>query len=472
MRNKPLATIMVISPVSLALASVLFGSLSLALLSSLFAAVLVYARLKFVAEVEGTRLVVERRILEAMPFARQPVPVTVEVLNAGSSPIRGSIEEMMPEGCELAAGTSTFEGELPQKSFATISYSLTPQKRGTYLFEGLRLRREDSFGLFEHEQHVERRSLLSVHTDKKSLETARKLAGKEHLEYSGVSRTLALVMRELEFDSIRDYVSGDRARDIHWKLFSKLRKLMTKVYRKEGAIQTMILVDCSRSMRASNDGVSKLDHSIDLSLQLSSLLLSGFHSVGMALIDEVSVIGEVPPGLGRGQFQKIVQFLRHAPAAREGSPPSPVSETSEAMHRHRAQRQFLSALEALGGASKGIPRAVGLDALVRSTTAHSKGQKQLFIVISDLVSSRDAVVTGSRVCQRTGNRMLVLHTYSDWYLPAREPMDVPQAEELCENFFSQLRVEAQLRQAGSAYLRIGPADAAAGVVRTVRRGKA
>jgi len=470
--SRPLATVVIISAISLALGSILFEKLSFALLSATLVATLLYARLQFLSDIRSTRVSIERKVLESLPFAKQPVPMSVEVLNTGYSSIRGRFEDVLPDGCDLSGGSNVFQGELQPKHAVTFSYSATPRKRGTYSFPGLRISREDAFGMYGDSEMVDRRFTLSVHTHKKSLEAARKLAGREHLEESGISRSLAMVMRDLEFDSIRDYASGDRARDIHWKSYSKMHTLMTKVYRKEGAIQTMILIDCSRSMRVSHNSFSKLDHAVDLSLQLSRILLSGYHSAGVALIDEVSVIGEIPPSLSRAQFQGIVQMLRMVPSCKELGPMTLNPVTHERVPQSPEQEQFLAALKALGGASRGRYHSAGLDDLVRTSTTRSKGQKQLFIVLSDLVSSRDAVVTGAKTCQRTGNRMLVLHTYDDWYWGKNGPLDMSEAERLCDNFHAQIALEAQLRQTGASYLRIGPADVAGGITRAVRRGRA
>ncbi|HIH00550.1 TPA: DUF58 domain-containing protein, partial [Thermoplasmata archaeon] len=126
---------------------------------------------------------------------------------------------------------------------------------------------------------------------------------------------IAMIMYDLEFDNIREYIPGDRSRDIHWKLLSKLEDLYTKVYTREGVVQTMIFVDCSRSMRMVGSGLSKMDHSIDLSMQVSKVLLSSFHATGVCLLDELSVISQVPPAVGRRQFDRIVESLRKVPAA-------------------------------------------------------------------------------------------------------------------------------------------------------------
>jgi uncharacterized protein (DUF58 family) len=210
-----------------AVAGILFESIPFVLLCLISSAVLVYARAKFAEEVGLTDLRVSRVIADAMAFSGQPVAMDVKVLNAGPTAVRCMIEDVLPEGCEIYSGSNVFDGTVSPRSQLTLSYTIVPRRRKTYVFEGLRVRAEDEYGLFVHESAVEDGTEFSVHTTKESLERARKLASREHLEYSGLSRHLAMVMYDLEFDSIREYLPGDRSRDIHWKLMSKLGEMYT-----------------------------------------------------------------------------------------------------------------------------------------------------------------------------------------------------------------------------------------------------
>jgi hypothetical protein len=320
---------------------------------------------------------------------------------------------------------------------------------------------------------------VSAHTRKASFDTARRIAGKEHFEYAGVSRVPAAILREQEFEGIREYIPGDRARDILWKAYPKLGKLMTKTYIKEGSLHTMIFVDCGRSMRLTKDhGMAKVDHAVDLSMQLSNVLLSSLHPTGVAVFDEVSIIEQTRPSLGRHQFETIVRVLKKAPTSFKGTdaPESTaeVTEPAEPLGKpgktndNGDSSEFLSVVAKMGGAGKGI----GLEGAMKKIVSHSKGQEQLFIVVSDLISSRDAVMLGAKLCKRSGNRMLVLHTCDDWYKGADEPVDVAEAERLYSNMTRWTKMEAMLRGAGASYLRIGPADTTSRIVRSIRRGVA
>lgn len=482
LRSTSLGTAILSFAIVFAFAGILFSNLSWAVLSVTFASAYVYAYLRFVTELQRTNLHIERSALENISFAQEPTSVTVEILNKDPITVRGTFEDILPENCELSAGMNKSVRDLPPKSILKLSYSLVPNKRGPLVIPGMKIARNDSLGLFDEEQIIEHPTVINVHTEKGSFDAARRMAGKEHLEFSGMGRNPAVVLRELEFDGIREYVPGDRARDILWKVFPKLNKLMTKTYRKEGSLKTMVFVDCSRSMRLKRSKVAKVDHAVDLSMQLSNVLISSFYPAGVAIFDEIKVLKKAPPALGRHQFERIVQVLREAPSSMEESEGGTVrTEETESnktpepkqtsLKASAEGKEFLSALDRI--ATKGTRPAlgIGLEGGIKEIIANNRGREQLYIIISDLVSSRDAVIAGAKLCKSTGNKMLVIQTYDDWYRNAEAVLDMPEAERLYGDLSDSLRIEATFRGLGVSYIRIGPADTASRIVRAIRRGK-
>ncbi len=481
MRSTTMGTSLLSLSIVFAFVSVLFNNISFAVLSVAFVASYIYAYLKFIHELERTNLQIDRKILDDIAFADQAISVSVEVLNKDPMAVRGTFEDVIPGDCILADGTNMASMTLPPRSILRLSYSIIPQKREAHRIVGMKIDRTDAYGLLTEEQMIEQGSDLNVHTQKGALDAARKMAGREHLEFAGVGRNPAIVLREFEFDGIREYVPGDRARDIHWKLLPKLGKLMTKTYKKEGAVHTTVFVDCGRSMRLKAARIAKIDHALDLSMQLSNVLLSSFHPVGVATFDEMKVIGKASPSLGKHQFDRIVKLLRDVPGTIDGSGPltsakddGALPERARRMGLRQAESKtgILSALDKLssGGSKKKL--GVGLEGGIKSILARSRGQEQLFIVITDLISSRNAVIAGANICQNAGHKMLVIHTYDDWYREPSAELDMPVLEQLYDNLSSSVKTEAALRGLGSSYIRIGPADTAPRIVRAIRRGRA
>lgn len=482
LRSTSLGTAILSFAIVFAFTGILFSNLSWTVLSVTFASAYVYAYLRFVSELRRTDLHIERKVLEDVSFAQEPTSISVEILNKDPITVRGTFEDILPENCELSAGSNKSIRALPPKSILRLSYSVIPSKRGPLIIPGMKIARNDSLGLFDEVQIIEHPTIMNVHTEKGSFDTARKMAGREHLEFSGMGRNPAVVLREFEFDGIREYVPGDRARDIMWKLFPKLNKLMTKTYRKEGSLQTIVFVDCSRSMRLKRSKVAKIDHAVDLSMQISNVLLSSFYPAGVALFDETNVLKKASPALGRHQFEIIVKVLREAPSSMEESrggifrteetEPNKTPEPKRTSLKATAEgKEFLSVLDRISTKGTRPALGIGLEGGIKEIIASNRGREQLYIIISDLVSTRDAVIAGARICKSTGNKMLVIHTYDDWYRDAEGMPDMPEVERLYGDLSDTLRIEATFRGLGVSYIRIGPADTATRIVRAIRRGR-
>jgi uncharacterized protein (DUF58 family) len=470
---------MLIFCVSAAVTGVLFLNLSWVVVTISTVGIFLYTRSKFIAEIESTNLQVERTILDQMVFAQEPVSVKVEVVNKDVNPVHGTIEDVLPEGAELVSGSNRMSAILRPRTLETFSYSVKFARRGEHKVGSLKIERADPLGLFSEEQMVGKTTPVNAHTKKDSFDAARRIGLREHFEFAGISRMPAVVLREQEFDSIREYVPGDKARDILWKAYPKYGRLLTKTYIKEGSLQTLILMDCGRSMRISGHGASKIDHAVDLTMQLSNVLIGNYHPTGIAIFDEVTVIDKADPSLGKHQFENIVKILRKTPETirpipgKEEAPESVAAVTtspplSRAISREGAD-DFLTAVASI---KRQRSKVVSVDGVIKNTVAKGKGQERLFIVISDLVSCRDGVIAGARICQRTGNRMLVIHTYDGWYQYGEPLGSVEDAEGMYQKMVDSRRLEAALRALDASYIRIGPADTASRIVRSIRRGMA
>ena len=476
MQTSPFGTGLIIVCVAFALAGFLTMGLTWIVLCAALVTVFVYARARFVWEISRSNVKVTQRLLDEMAFADEPVSVSVEVVNGDPAPLHAVLEAVLPEGSTLGAGRNRVTATVPANSISSFTYSFVSQKRGIHHIGTVRVERTDPLGIFTHTELVGESRPMSVHTRRDAFDTARKTAGREHFEYAGMSKTPAVVLREFEFDGLREHIPGDKSRDIHWKSLAKTGQLMTKTYKKEGTLKTMIYVDCSRSMRIADGGMAKVDHAVDLTLQLSNVLLSSFHPAGVALYDELTVSGELEPALGRHQFERIVKTLRSMPDAvvtGQISAPAEAQAVAAPVATPRTNGSdegdaFLKAIKAMKGSKK--KGTMALEDAVQHVISHSRGQELLFIIVSDLMSSRDAVVSCAKICKRSGNRLLVIQTYTDWYASPQTDLDVAEGERLYGRIGEGVKSEALLRGAGAAFIRIGPADTTARIVRSIRRG--
>jgi uncharacterized protein (DUF58 family) len=481
LESSPLGKTLLIFCAVFVLAAYLFMNLSWIIVCSGLLVVFVYSRRRFVSEVDDSKVKVDRKALDELTFAKEPIVVKVEITNLNPTPLEARFEDRIPDDCAVVSGSNIASAKIPSRSIWSFAYSIVPGRRGSHVIGGLRIEQSDAFGLHVHTREDRSRTTLVVHTPRESLSTAKDIARREHFEYGGVTRMPTLILREFEQVGIRDYVPGDRARDIHWKAFSKLGKLMTKTYKKEGTLETMVIVDCSRSMRLATNKVAKIDHATDLGIQLSRVLLSNFHSTGVAAFDETSLIAKVDASLSKHQFEKIVKALKNIPSSIrtiEGPKPSVVVRndaspiTNSGVVGGDGGEAFLDAMKSIASRRMTGVREIGFEGVIGEIISKRRGGSKLFVVISDLISSRESVVSAAKLCRGTGNRMLVIQTYDDWYSKSSPAMDASEAERLYDNMTVAVKMEAALRRSGASFLRIGPADTTARIVRSIRRGVA
>ena len=483
LETSPLGKTLLVFCAMLVLAAYLFMSLSWMIVSAGLLIVYIYSRNRFLSEIQDSRIKVEHKVLDEVVFSKEPVAVKVEVTNLNATRLEARFEDRIPEDCIIASGSNIAKVTVPPLSVWSYTYSVIPEKRGRHVLGGLTVDQVDAFGLFVHRREIDSNVVIGVHTRRESFSAAREIARREHFEYAGMTRTPTIVVREFEPASIRDYAPGDKARDIHWKAYSRLGKLMTKTYKKEGTLDTTVFVDCGRSMRLTTGGVAKVDHAIDLGIQLSRVLLSSFYRTGAVVFDETSIVSNVDSSLAKHQFEKIIRVLRETPNsistdARATRPNGEADNGASAAPQVDAVpgvdsgSTFLEALKTMSRGRPGMMTSLGLeDAIAGMITRNRRGQ-MLFIVISDLISSRKAVVTAAKMCRSTGNRLLVIQTYDDWYTRSPAPIDAAEVERLYGNMGAAVKMEAALRRSGASFLRIGPADTTARIVRNIRRGVA
>ena len=477
MRASPLGKVLLSFSACFALAAILFNSVSWMFVTIVLVSLFVYGRLRLVTQIEELDVDVKREVLEGMIYAKEKATIKVEILNKGFVAIKGELEDLLPPELTMAGEENPLEVEIAPRTIFRFTYSVISEKRGEFIIRGIRLRLTDDLGLNQDTIDIDCKSVVNAHTERESLETARRLAQREHLRFLRPMRNPVIALKELEFDGIREYMPGDKARDILWRALPKLGELLTKIYRKEGTLRAFIMLDCSRSMRLSANGTSMIDHGIDLALQISRVLLSSLQPTGVMLFDEVSIIDEALPETGRHQFERIISVLKKAPATIDMSA-GPTEEARQAMPKapkgtpEKEEEQSKGFIEALGElARRGATphRGIGLENRIKQQVAKNTGSKLLFIIISDLISSRGSALSTARICQKTGNVMIMIHTYADWYSGISAELDKEEAEGLYENLRGSIAIEATLERMGAHYLRVGPADTTARIVKTIRR---
>ncbi len=122
----------------------------------------------------------------------------------------------------------------------------------------------------------------------------------------------------LEFDEVRDYVSGDDVRNIDWNVTSRMNAPYSKKYREERELNFYFLVDVSSSI---NYGIGK-NNKKDMVVAISSLLAFAASQnndrVGAVLFSD-KIEKWVPATKGRNHILRLVNDLLNVETNGNGS---------------------------------------------------------------------------------------------------------------------------------------------------------
>src|SRR5690606_2772203 len=103
----------------------------------------------------------------------------------------------------------------------------------------------------------------------------------------GGNRKIRKLGQSLEFEQIREYVTGDDIRNINWKATArKGGHLMLNSYTDERSQQVYCFIDKSRVMKMPFEGMSLLDYAINATVLLSHVALLKQDRAGLVSFGE------------------------------------------------------------------------------------------------------------------------------------------------------------------------------------------
>jgi len=190
----------------------------------------------------------------------------------------------------------------------TIEYPFTPLARGTLLWPGVTLRLITRSGLFSFQTvHPYSEQVLSLvfpnpycNPDRKSRSVQKLSSGNTIFSMAGGEGR--------EFDSLRQYSTGDDPRRIDWKRSARRGSVLVKLYRPETHQRINILIDCSRRMANSIENRLQLDYAADSAAYLARLASENDDEVGLFAFHH-HVVSQVACRRGRQQQSLIMEQL-------------------------------------------------------------------------------------------------------------------------------------------------------------------
>ena len=230
-------------------------------------------------------------------------------------------------------------GELAGSGSLVLTRLYRSDLRGTFALGDLRLRLRSPWGLIERVTRLAGEQRIAVEPALANLRQTLRLAASERWQDLGVR----LVRRrggETEFESLREYVSGDDVRRVDWKAFARRAKPMVRQYQVERGQELFLLIDRGRRMRIATAtgkrrGWTKLDWALDAALELAAVALAKGDRVGAAAFDR-GLLSFVTPAKSSTQLRRLSNALFDVQPSDHDSDLGRALRELAARHRRRA----------------------------------------------------------------------------------------------------------------------------------------
>ncbi|MGM5630558.1 DUF58 domain-containing protein [Apibacter raozihei] len=186
-------------------------------------------------------------------------------------------------------------------------YHIQPFERGVYQFGKLNVYAESPLGLIRRRYIFSEGKNIAVYPSFLQLKKYDLRAFSNQLREYGLKK-IRRIGNTIEFEQIRNYISGDDIRNINWKATAKHHHLMVNQYQDERAQPVYSIIDKGRIMKMPFDGLSLLDYAINSSLVISNIALQKNDKAGIFTFSR-KVENRVVAERRKFQMQLILETL-------------------------------------------------------------------------------------------------------------------------------------------------------------------
>jgi len=249
--------------------------------------------------------------------------VDVTVSNSSNTSVETTVIDTVPS--QLKDQPPVLSIQAQAGSEGTASYRIRPAQRGDARLGDAYLRYQSVLRIAERWTRANLEQTVRIYPN---LDEA-----KRHSIYLLRSRQIALEKRRVrvrgigrEFESLREYQTGDDYRDICWTATARRCKLVSRVYQIERSQTVWIVIDSGRLMRARVGSYSKLDLAVNSALSLAQVALYSGDRVGLVAYGR-GIRHQLAAAKGSAHLRQLIEQLA---LVRE--------ESSEADHLQMAGR--------------------------------------------------------------------------------------------------------------------------------------
>ena len=210
-------------------------------------------------------------------------PVKLVVESRYGFPIFIKIIDELPVQFQMR--DQSFEAWLSSYKPITFNYTLRPVKRGAYEFGVINVFVRSKLGLVQRRFQEGLSQEVAVYPSYVQMRKYELLAISNQLKEFGVKK-IRRIGNNMEFEQIKNYVSGDDYRKVNWKATARKGQLMVNQYQEEKSQHVYSVIDKGRMMQQPFEGLSLLDYAINASLAISNIALKKGDKAGVITFQE------------------------------------------------------------------------------------------------------------------------------------------------------------------------------------------
>jgi uncharacterized protein (DUF58 family) len=188
-----------------------------------------------------------------------------------------------------------------------VQYFLRPVKRGEYSFGAVNAYVSSPIGMVARRFRYSQDKMVPVYPSYIQMRKYELLAISNRLSETGVKK-IRRIGHNMEFELIKEYVSGDDFRTVNWKATARKNHLMVNQYQDERSQQVYSLIDKGRVMQMPFDGMSLLDYAINATLVISNIAVKKSDKAGVLTFQD-KIGAMLPASRNSNQMGKILEML-------------------------------------------------------------------------------------------------------------------------------------------------------------------
>jgi len=232
-------------------------------------------------------------------------PVVIKMESGFSFPIDVKIIDEIPFQFQMR--DFEIKRKISSGSSDSFEYSLRPVSRGEYHFGKLNVFVSSPLHLVCRRFIFDDGEMVPTYPSYIQLRKYDLMAFSNRLFQYGLKK-IRRVGHTMEFEQIKEYVSGDDIRTINWKATAKKNQLMVNQFQDERSQSVYMVIDKGRVMKMPFNGLSLLDYAINSTLVLSNIILKKQDKAGMFAFSK-KVENRVAAERRSTQMQRILENL-------------------------------------------------------------------------------------------------------------------------------------------------------------------